>query len=118
MLGDALVKSGKHVEGEIYLQAARDHQALYQLIDRASTEAGRQDLDLLKNLGAAYERVGLIPEAKAWYKLALVRDPADAGVQVALYHLGVASARTGQYQFGQSAHARSGKRDGPGGPSG
>jgi tetratricopeptide (TPR) repeat protein len=117
MLGDALVKSGKHVEGEIYLQAARDHQALYQLIERASSEAGRQDLNLLKDLGAAYERVGLIPQAKAWYKLALVRDPADAGVQMALYHLGAAAGRTVQRQSGQPAHLRAGKRDGPHSPS-
>jgi tetratricopeptide (TPR) repeat protein len=118
MLGDALVKSGKTVEGEAYLQAARDHQALFKLIERASTEQGRQDLALLKDLGAAYERVGLIAEAKAWYKLALVRDPADPGVQVALYHLGAASARTDQQRSGQSAHVRSEKGDGPGGPSG
>jgi tetratricopeptide (TPR) repeat protein len=116
MLGDALVKSGKYVEGEIYLQAARDHQALYELIERASSEAGRQDLDLLKELGAAYERVGLIPQAKAWYKLALVRDPADAGVQGALYHLGTAAARTVQRQPGQPAHLRAEKRDGPHSP--
>jgi tetratricopeptide (TPR) repeat protein len=93
MLGDALVKSGKLVEGELYLQAARDHEVLYKLIDRASTAEGRQNLSLLKDLGAAYQRVGLIPEAKAWYKLALARDPADPGVQVALYHLGAAAAR-------------------------
>jgi tetratricopeptide (TPR) repeat protein len=117
MLGDVLVKSGKHVEGEIYLQAARDHQALYQLIERASSEAGRQDLNLLKDLGAAYERVGLIPQAKAWYKLALVRDPADAGVQMALYHLGAAAGRTVQRQSGQPVHLRAGKRDGPHSPS-
>ncbi len=118
MLGDALVKSGKHVEGETYLRAARDHQALFSLLDRASTEEGRQNLGLLKDLGAAYERVGLIPEAKAWYKLALVRDPADPGVQVALYHLRAASTRTGQRQSGQPAQASSEKRDGPGDPSG
>jgi tetratricopeptide (TPR) repeat protein len=117
MLGDALVKSGKPVEGETYLRAARDHQALFTLIDRASTEKGRHDLQLLKDLGAAYERVGLIPEGKAWYKLALVRDPVDPGVQVALYHLGNASTRTGQQQFGQPAHVRPGKGDGPGDPS-
>ncbi len=117
MLGDALVKSGDHVEGERYLQAARDHQALYKLIERASTEEGRHDLNLLKDLGAAYERVGLIPEAKGWYKLALVRDPADPGVQVALYHLGAVAARMDQRQSGQPAHARPGKGDGAGGPS-
>jgi tetratricopeptide (TPR) repeat protein len=96
MLGDALVKSGKSVEGEGCLQAARDHEILYNLIDRASTEEGRKSLGLLKDLGAAYERVGLIPEAKAWYKLALARDPSDPGVQAALYHLGAAEIRPDQ----------------------
>lgn len=93
MLGDALVKSGKPVEGRLYLQAARDHETLYMLIDRASTQEGRQNLSLLKDLGAAYQHVGLIPEAKAWYRLALARDPTDPGVQVALYHLRAATTR-------------------------
>ncbi len=71
----------------VIYKAARDHEILYKLLDRASTEDGRKSLSLLKELGAAYQRVGLIPEAKAWYKLALARDPIDSGVQVALYHL-------------------------------
>jgi tetratricopeptide (TPR) repeat protein len=118
MLGDALVKSGKSVEGQLYLQAARDHQALYKLIEQASTKEGRQKLSLLKDLGAAYERVGLIPEAKAWYKLALDRDPIDPDVQLALYHLGAAANRAEAWQPGEPALVRPTKSEGPGGPSG
>ena len=98
IFGDALIKSGKPIEGELYLQSARDHESLYKLIERASTEEGRQNLSLLKDLGAAYARVGLIPEAKAWYKLALARDPIDSEVQAALYHLGPAALRPDQRQ--------------------
>lgn len=93
ILGDALVKAGEPVEGQFYLQAAREHETLLKLLERVSTEAGRQDLNLLKSLGDGYQRVGLIPEARAWYKLALDRDPIDSGVQAALYRLGVASWR-------------------------
>ena len=62
-------------------------------MERAATAEGRSNLSLLKDLGTAYHRVGLIPEAKAWYKLALAQDPIDRDVQVALYNLGVETAR-------------------------
>ena len=45
---------GNRSRARRYLQAARDHEALYKLIERASTEEGRQNLGLLKDLGAAY----------------------------------------------------------------
>jgi thioredoxin-like negative regulator of GroEL len=118
MLGDALIKSGYAVEGNRYLQAAREHLALFELLERASTAEGRQNLGLLKDLGAAHERVGLIPQARAWYKLALARDPADPDVQAALYHLGVAAIRTEKRRPEQPVHACPGKADGSGRASG
>jgi tetratricopeptide (TPR) repeat protein len=117
VFGDALVKSGETVEGDRYLRAAREHQLLYKLIERASVADQRQNLSLLKDLGVAYQRVGLIHEAKAWCKLALARDPADPGVQAALYHLDAAATQTEEPQPGQPAHACPGKRDGSGRPS-
>ena len=110
ILGDALVKAGESAEGQSYLRAALEHETLLKLLERASTEAGRQDLNLLKALGDGYQRVGLIPEAKAWYKLALARDPIDSGVQAALYRLGPATRRPDHQQPGPPVRVASGNR--------
>ncbi len=99
-------------------QAARDHDALFKLIDQASTQAGRQDLNLLKALGAAHQRFELIPQAKAWYRLALTRDPIDSDVQQALYRLGSATARPERRTPDQPVNACLGKVGGFPGPSG
>jgi hypothetical protein len=41
----------------------------------------------MKEMGAICTALGLIPEAKAWYKVAIARDPLDAVSQQALYRL-------------------------------
>ena len=112
-----LSSPGNRLRASAYLQAARDHEILYKLIDRASTEEGRQNMSLLKELGAAYDRVGLIPEAKAWYKLAVAKDPTDTDVQVALYHLGAAALLPDRRRSGRPVHALPEKGDASGGPS-
>jgi hypothetical protein len=53
----------------------------------------RDDPKLLRALGAACEALQLIPEAHAWYDLALVRDPLDSQTQMALYRLRNARSR-------------------------
>jgi tetratricopeptide (TPR) repeat protein len=113
ILGDALVKAGEPAEGQSYLRAASEHENLLKLLERASTEAGRQDLNLLKALGDGYQRVGLIPEARAWYKLALAGDPIDSGVQAALYHLGLATRRPDHQQPRPPVQAPLGIGNGP-----
>ena len=35
--------------------------------------------------------LGFIPEARAWYKIAIARDPLDAASQKALFHLNAES---------------------------
>ena len=47
----------------------------------------RDDPELLRNLAAACEALGLLPEARAWYGLALARDPVNPETQIALYRL-------------------------------
>ena len=39
-------------------------------------------------LGAACEAAGRLGEARAWYRLAIARDPLDEASQRALYRLG------------------------------
>jgi Flp pilus assembly protein TadD len=70
-----------------YLEAAARYDALAQLLERVSREGGCDDVALLRRLGAACEAIGRRPEARAWYGLALARDPLDPDAQRALYRL-------------------------------
>jgi tetratricopeptide (TPR) repeat protein len=63
------------------------HEALNSLIQRASTAGQRENPDLLRDLGAACAELARIPEARAWYKLAIARDPLDTNAQRALFQL-------------------------------
>jgi tetratricopeptide (TPR) repeat protein len=76
-LAAALVLTGNEAEAAPLLAAARAHDHLSALIQRAAGTAGRDNLDLLRSLGAACEAVGHNPEARAWYGLALEKDPFD-----------------------------------------
>ena len=60
------------------------------LIDRICSAAEmthREDASVLRDLGAACEALGFSAEARAWYDLALARDPLDPETQGALHRL-------------------------------
>lgn len=94
-MGQALTTVGKNEEAAPYLAAARDIDALGVLVQRAgnisvrrsSTVAERSDPEFLHALGAACEKAKRIPEARAWYRLAILADPLDTRAQKALYRL-------------------------------
>ena len=86
-LGRALLLAGKEEEARPYLQAVEKLDYLSTLLLRAEKPEGANDQDLLKNLGAACEAVGRLPEARAWYGLAIESDPLDRQAQQALYRL-------------------------------
>ena len=69
------------------LEEARKHERLGTLIQRAAVEANRSDPALIRDLGDACAAVGRIPEARAWYNLAISRDPLDTQAQQALARL-------------------------------
>ncbi len=60
---------------------------LTSLLQRSKTFDIRHDKTLLMQIGEACEAVHQIPEARAWYQLALDQDPLDSAVQQALYRL-------------------------------
>ena len=91
-LGDTLVKLGDVKEGRRYLAASRAHDSLYALFERLEEPGGRDDAPLLAAVAGASLGVGLRAEARAWYLLALERDPANPDVQKALYRLEHAQA--------------------------
>jgi len=85
-LGQALTMVGDPGAAP-FVAAARDRDALGTLVQRASTPQGRKDPGLLRALGAACEKVNHLPEARAWYSLAIADNPLDSEAQKALYRL-------------------------------
>ncbi len=86
-LGQALVMTGDPVLAAPFLELAKDHDELGTLVQRAATPEGRKDVTLLKALGAACEKVNRLPEARAWYNLAIQENALDNDVQKALFRI-------------------------------
>jgi tetratricopeptide (TPR) repeat protein len=86
-LGDTLTRLGEVEEGRRYVSAARDHDALFELMERLEKPEARKDAQLMTRVAVASLRVGLRAEARNWYLQALRLDPARAEVQQALYRL-------------------------------
>ena len=80
-LGQALQMTGDSAAAAPYLDEARKHDRLGTLIQKAATPANRADPALMRDLGAACFDVGRLPEARAWYNLAIDKDPSDAQAQ-------------------------------------
>jgi predicted Zn-dependent protease len=86
-LGDALIRLGDVEEGRRYVSSSKEHNALYELLERIEEPGARNDGQLLTHIAGAALRVGLRAEARNWYLLALQLDPTKAEIQKALYHL-------------------------------
>jgi predicted Zn-dependent protease len=86
-LGTALRLAGKREEAQPYLDAVRQHDALWALVARAATAAGERDPQLPAQIGAACAAIGRKHEARAWLKLAVERDPLNTQAQAALFDL-------------------------------
>jgi tetratricopeptide (TPR) repeat protein len=86
-LGTALALVGDHVAAAPFLRDSKAYDTLGALLTRAANPANRNDAALLRALGAACEAVHRLPEARAWYNLAVQTDPLDAAAQKALYRL-------------------------------
>ena len=86
-LGTALGMLGQADTARPHLEAARRHDALWALVARAATTEGENDPRLPHQLGMACAAVGRNPEARAWLRLAVRRDPLDPESQKALFQL-------------------------------
>jgi predicted Zn-dependent protease len=86
-LGDTLIRLGDVEEGRGFVSASKEHDALYELLERVEEPEARHDARLLAQVAGASHRVGLRAEARNWYLLALRLDPTRAEVQKALYRL-------------------------------
>jgi tetratricopeptide (TPR) repeat protein len=86
-LGDTLIRLGDVDEGRRYVSASKQHDALYDLLERVEEPGARDDARMLAQVAGASHRVGLRAEARNWYLLALRLDPTEAEIQKALYRL-------------------------------
>ena len=80
-LGQALQMTGDAAAAAPYLEEARKHDKLGSLVQKAASDANRADPALIRDLAAACVAVGRLPEARAWYNIAIARDPLDAQAQ-------------------------------------
>jgi Flp pilus assembly protein TadD len=85
-LGTALALVGDHAAAP-FLRDAKAYDTLGALLTGAANRANRKDPALMRTLGAACEAVRRLPEARAWYNLAIQTDPLDAAAQRALHRL-------------------------------
>ena len=86
-LGKALQLNGDPTAAT-YLNQATKLDQLSSLIQKAAIVANRDNPQLLRDLGAACAAVGRLPEARAWYNLAITRNPLDTQANAALARLG------------------------------
>jgi predicted Zn-dependent protease len=86
-LGTALTLVGDRVGAEPFLRELKAHDSLGALMTRAANPANHKDAALMRALGSACEAVHRIPEARAWFNLAVQSNPLDDEAQKALYRL-------------------------------
>ncbi len=86
-LGQALMMTGDPAAAAPFLEEARQQDRLGTLIQKAAVTANRDDPALMRDLGAACAALGRVPEARAWYRLAVARDPFDTKAHQALARL-------------------------------
>jgi tetratricopeptide (TPR) repeat protein len=86
-LVQALRLSGRGRETPPLLARIRLLDVLIERICSAAEMTHREDPSVLRDLGAACEALGYSAEARAWYDLALARDPLDPETQGALHRL-------------------------------
>jgi predicted Zn-dependent protease len=75
---------------------ARNLERLNTLVNRVAAPEARQDLGLLRELGAACAALHRDAEARAWYNLVIARDPTDPESRRALFRLRAESQDRGE----------------------
>ena len=86
-LGQALRLAGQSDAAQPYLQAARDRDRLEWLIENARSLSQRDDPKVLGAIGDSCRSVRHFPEAHAWYRLALSRNPLNGELQKRLFEM-------------------------------
>lgn len=83
----ALLRTGDDKAAASLREVAAHREKLGSLMQRAAMDGAQDDPALPRLLGAACEVAHRNPEARAWYKLAISRDPLDPDAQRGLFRL-------------------------------
>jgi tetratricopeptide (TPR) repeat protein len=83
-LSQALKNTGNLDAAAPLAREALKHERLGSLVQKAAVEKNRDDPILMRDLGAACLDLGRLNEARAWYNLAVTRDPLDTKAQEGL----------------------------------
>jgi tetratricopeptide (TPR) repeat protein len=83
-LGQALKNTGELAVAAPLTEEVRKHERLGSLVQKAAIEKNRDDPSLTRELAAACADLGRLHEARAWYNLAVTRDPLDTQAQEGL----------------------------------
>jgi tetratricopeptide (TPR) repeat protein len=78
---------GNQKEAEPVRALARSLDRLSTLVLQAAKPAASEDIALMRELGATCAALHREEEARAWFELAIARDPLDSSAQQALYRL-------------------------------
>ena len=92
-LGQALRTTGDPAAVPL-LEEARRHEWLGSLVQKAANEKNRDDQVLIRDLGDACAAVDRFPEARAWFNLAISRDPLDTRAHQGLVRVKELEAKT------------------------
>jgi predicted Zn-dependent protease len=84
---NALSITGDDATAAPLRETAKRLELLNTLIQQAASPHGRNNPRLLQELGAACAALGHNAEARAWYQVAIARDPLDTESQQALFRL-------------------------------
>jgi tetratricopeptide (TPR) repeat protein len=93
-LGTALRSSGDSAAAQPYLEAARRFDAITPLVSLAAGRGGEQDPTLPLRIAEACEAAGRLPEARAWYRLVIAREPTHTVAQQHLFRLSPPQSKT------------------------
>ena len=85
-LANALRRAGDP-EAKRYAEESAHLERVGSLIQRASAPGATTNAPLLRDLGAACAAADSLPQARAWYALAIKLDPLDAEAQRGLFRL-------------------------------
>jgi tetratricopeptide (TPR) repeat protein len=84
----ALVSTGDDQAAAPLREVARKLALLSSLVQRAGAKGTKDDPRLPRQLGDACAGLNRVAEARAWYQVAIARDPLDSQAQQALFQLG------------------------------
>ncbi len=86
-LVNALSMTGDDKSAAPLRELSKNFELVNSLVQRAALPNERENPKLLRDLGAACAAAGRDPEARAWYRLAIARDPLDVESQQALFQI-------------------------------